>query len=80
LLSYFSVVNLNNGDYELDLTDFETHYTIPNVNLLNNKFYFDKNDKEIIIPEGSYELRDIEKYLKQFYVLVPMMLRKRKVR
>jgi len=33
--------------------------TIPNVNSSNNKFYFDKDDKEIVISEGSYELHDI---------------------
>src|SRR5215469_3551193 len=30
----------------------------------NNKFCYDKDDKEVIILEGSYELRDIDKYLK----------------
>jgi len=34
---------------------------ISNVNSLNNKFYFD-DDKEI--PEGSYEIHDINKYLR----------------
>jgi len=38
-----------------------------NVNSLNNKFYFDEDDKEIpnVIPEGSYETRDINKYLRR---------------
>jgi len=63
-VSYFPVVDLSDGDYELGLTDFETYYTIPNVNSSNNKFYFDKDEKEIVIPEGSYELHDINKYLK----------------
>jgi len=54
---------LSDGDYELGLTDFETYYTIPNVNSSHNKFYFDKDNKEIVIP-GSYELHDIDKYLK----------------
>jgi len=63
-VSYFPAIDLSDGDYELGLTDFETYYTIPNVNSLNNKFYFDKDDKKIIIPEGSYELHDIDKYLK----------------
>jgi len=49
-------VNLSNGDYELGLIDFETYYTIPNVNSSNNKFYFGKDDKEIVILERSYEL------------------------
>jgi len=34
-------------------------------------FYFDEDDKEIVIPKGSYEIRNINKYLKrailQFY-------------
>jgi len=33
--------------------DFETYHTISNVNSSNNKFYFDKDDKEIVIPERS---------------------------
>jgi hypothetical protein len=64
-VSYFPAVDLNDDDYELGLTDFETYYTIPNVNSSNNKFYYDKDDKEIVIPEGSYELHDISKYLKR---------------
>jgi len=64
VVSYFSV-DLSDSDYELGLTDFETYYTIPNVNSSNNTFYFDKDDKEIVIPEGSYELHDIDKYLKR---------------
>jgi len=39
------------------------------VNSSNNKFYFDEDDKEIVIPEGSYEIYDINsiinKYLKR---------------
>jgi len=61
----FPAVDLSDSNYELGLTDFETYYTIPNVNSSNNKFYFDKDDKEIIIAEGSYELHDIDKYLKR---------------
>jgi hypothetical protein len=64
-VSYFPAVDLSDGDYELGLTDFETYYTIPNVNSSNNKFYYDKDDKEIVIPEGSYELLDIDKHLKR---------------
>jgi len=54
-MNYFSAV-LSDHDYELDLTSFEIYYTILNVNSSNNKFYFDKDDKEIVIPEGLYEL------------------------
>jgi len=34
------------------------------VNESNNKFYFVKDDVEITVPEGSYEMRDINKFLK----------------
>ena len=38
---------------------------ISNVNSLNNKFYFDEDDKIIVIPEGSYEIHDINEYLRR---------------
>jgi len=62
LVNYFSLIDLSDNDYELGLMDFETYYTIPNVNALNNKFYFG-DDAEITIPEGSYELQAINKFL-----------------
>ncbi|KYM97758.1 hypothetical protein ALC62_11554 [Cyphomyrmex costatus] len=34
---YYPAVDLSDGDYELGLTDFETYYTISNVNSSNNK-------------------------------------------
>ncbi|KYM96990.1 hypothetical protein ALC62_12368 [Cyphomyrmex costatus] len=52
------------NEYELGLTNFETYNTIPNVNSSNNKFHFDTDDITITIPVGSYELNDIEKYLR----------------
>lgn len=42
-VSYFPPTDLNDGEYELDLTDFETYNTISNVNFINNKFHFDDN-------------------------------------
>jgi len=73
-------VDLSDGDFEFDLTDFETYYMIFNVMyLLNNKFYFDKDDKVIVIPEGSYEIREYKRVPNiQFYNLVPTILRERK--
>jgi len=38
--------------------------TIPNVNESNNKFYFSKDDAEITILEDSYEVRDVNEFLK----------------
>ncbi|KYN38084.1 hypothetical protein ALC56_07543 [Trachymyrmex septentrionalis] len=55
----------SDSDYEFDLAIFETYHTIPNVNKSNNKFYFAKDDAEITIPEGSYEVRDINEFLKR---------------
>jgi len=49
----------------LGLAIFETYHTIPNVNESNNKFYFTKDDVEITIPKGSYEVRDINEFLKR---------------
>ena len=34
-------------------------------NETNNKFYFAKDDVEITILEGSYEVRDINEFLKR---------------
>ena len=48
----------------MGLTNFETYNAIPNVTSTNNKFYFDADDKIITIPEGSYELSTINKYLR----------------
>jgi len=60
--NYFPAIDLSDGDYNLSLAIFETYHT--NVNKSNNKFYFAK-DAEIIIPEGSYEVRDINEFLKR---------------
>jgi len=62
--TYFPAIDLSDGDYELGLMNFETYNTISNVNASNNKFYYDENDVEITIPEGSYELRAIIDFLK----------------
>jgi len=63
--NYFPAIDLNDGDYELGLTIFKTYHTIPNVNESNNKCYFAKDDAEIRIPEDSYEVRDINEFLKR---------------
>jgi len=62
--TYFLAVDLSDDDYELGLMNFETYNTISNVNALNNKFYFDENEVKITIPERSYELHDINDFLK----------------
>lgn len=56
------------ADYVLGLTSFEAFNSIPNVDTHNNKFYYyDPEIKEynrIEIPTGSYEIMDINKYLR----------------
>ena len=59
----FPAIDLSDGDYDLDLAIFETYYTIPNVNKSNNRMYFTKDNKEITIPKGSYEMPDINEFL-----------------
>jgi hypothetical protein len=66
--SYFPPIDLSDGEYELGLTAFETYNTIPNVTASNNKFYFDEDDKQITIPEGSYEVYAIYQYLRRAMV------------
>ncbi|KYN28159.1 hypothetical protein ALC57_02428 [Trachymyrmex cornetzi] len=63
--NYFPAIDLSDNDYELGLMIFEIYHTTANVNESNNKFYFDKDDAEITIPEGSYEVRDVNEFLKR---------------
>ena len=57
--NYFPAIDLSDGDYELGLAIFETYHTIL------NKFYFTKDDAEITISKSSYEVRDINEFLKR---------------
>lgn len=62
---YYPPIDLNpNSQYVLGLIGLYTYNTIPNVMEGNNKFYYDEDDKIITIPDGSYEISDIEEYLK----------------
>ena len=56
--NYFSAIDLSDGDY---LAIFKIYHTILNVN--ESKFYFTKDDIEITISEGSYEVRNINEFL-----------------
>ena len=51
----------NDKNYVIGLTEFLTFNSIPNVNKNNN--IFKVGEEIIIIPPGSYEIEDIEKYL-----------------
>lgn len=52
------------GDYECCLLYLSTFNSIPNIDYKNNKFYYG-DDEVIEIPEGSYELQDINDYLNE---------------
>lgn len=65
---YHPSIYLDEGaTYELGLIDFDVNNSIPNVDERNNKFHYDE-DNVIEIPVGSYELDDINKYIKNYLI------------
>jgi hypothetical protein len=62
--SHFPALDLSDDEYELGLTTFETYNSIPNVTSANNRFHFGEDDRVIVVPEGSYELRAVSRYLR----------------
>ena len=63
--NFFPPIDLSpNKDYVLGLVELLTFNTIPNIDEHNNKFYIVEEDDPITIPAGSYEIDDIDKYLK----------------
>lgn len=61
---YYPPIELDpSAQYALGMIGLYTYYTIPNVVEGANKFYYDKDDKVITIPVGSYEISDIEEYI-----------------
>lgn len=64
LITYHSPALQLDGEYECGLLYMSTFNSIPNIDHRNNKFHY--GDNEVIeIPDGSYELQDIEDYLKK---------------
>lgn len=61
---YFPPIELNeNRNYSIGLTHFVVYNSVPNIEEGNNLFHF--GEETIEIPIGSYEIEDIENYLKQ---------------
>lgn len=56
-------IYLDDGSYEVGLTNFETFHAIPNIDERNNLFIV--GNLTITIPTGAYELLDIEKYIQK---------------
>lgn len=58
------------GEWEVGLVNLCTYNSIPNIEHgVNNLFHYD-NDKVIEIPEGSYEIDDISRYLRDNMIAV----------
>lgn len=65
---YFPPIELSSSkNYVLGLVELLTFNSIPNIDVGNNKFYVGTD--EIVLPTGSYEIEDIEIYLRK--VLAP---------
>lgn len=63
----FSPPILLQRPHVIGLTDFVTYNSISNINSSNQQFHFKNDNKEdevIIIPQGAYEIEDIENFLK----------------
>jgi hypothetical protein len=60
---YFPPIELHDNEYVCGLVDFQTYHSIPNIDEESNKFVI--GDNTIIIPTGSYEIEDIEEFLKK---------------
>ena len=56
-----------NKNYEMAMVNLETYYSFPNIDSSNNKFKYSPNNGAtwvtIAIPEGSYEIEDINSYI-----------------
>lgn len=64
----FSTPLLTDGNWELALVNLETYHSFPNVEaIVSDTFRYSHNNgrewTKIVIPEGSYELEEIEKYI-----------------
>lgn len=58
---YPPIILEENATYVLGLIDLMTYNTIPNIDESNNKFFI--GNYELELPEGAYEIVDIEKTL-----------------
>jgi hypothetical protein len=66
--NFATPIVLSEGDHELALVNLETYNSIPNIQTgLADSFTYSVNSGKtwatIVIPEGSYELDEIEKYI-----------------
>ena len=56
-------------NYEMALVNLETYYSFPNIHAKNNNFRYSPDARKtwwnINIPEGTYEIEDINKYIQR---------------
>ena len=56
-------------DYEIALTNLKTYYSFPNIDRSNNCFTYSPGANtpwiDIIIPEGSYHVEDINEFIQR---------------
>ena len=56
-------------DYEIVFINLETYYSFPNIDRSNNCFIYSPNLNplwcDIIIPEGSYQVEDINEFIQR---------------
>ena len=56
-------------DYEIALINLETYYSFPNIDRSNNCFSYSPGTNapcvDIIIPEGSYHVEDINEFIQR---------------
>lgn len=67
-IDFTNPIQLNpDFDYGIALIGFYSYNSIPNIEEGENTFYYKEAsvDKKIIIPTGTYEILDIETYLRQ---------------
>lgn len=61
----FPALDISRGEWEIGLVGFTTFNSIPNIEEgVNNKFHYGNTKTNVIsIPEGSYEIEQIESYI-----------------
>lgn len=65
-VNFFPSIDLDRDkEYVLGLILFQTYNSIPNVSAANNRLYYGDSSSFIMLPEGSYEIKDINNYIKR---------------
>lgn len=66
ILYVFPPYDVGDGNWAVALKQLTTYNRIPNIEEgVNDSFYYGDKNNLIKIPEGAYEIEDIERYLKE---------------